>query len=396
MTDKTMPALRFRGFYDAWEQRKLGDLGSVEMNKRIFKEETSEIGDVPFYKIGTFGSMPNAFISRKLFQEYKDKYSYPEKGDLLISASGSIGKIVEYKGADEYFQDSNIVWLKHDNRLINSFLKQFYNIVKWQGLEGSTIKRLYNKTILETQINIPHRNEQIKIGSFFKQLDNLITQNEHKVDLLKQLKQAYLQKIFSQELRVAGFKDDWEERKLGELASVLTGFPFKNEDFVANGKYLVITNGNIQNDSSVVDVLLGNRIDDISDEIKERYYLNKNDILVTMDGTVGRTAKVVDDNLILAQRVGRLVSNTNPEFVYQWLNHGSFFNEMTKVSHGGTIKHISLNEISNYRSTVPSNNIEQQKIGAFFKQLDITIDLHQQKLDLLKKQKQAYLQKMFI
>ena len=197
------------------------------------------------------------------------------------------------------------------------------------------------------------------------------------------------------EIRFSGFTDDWEERKLGELALVLTGFPFKNEDFVDNGKYLVITNGNIQNESSTVDVSLGNRVDDLSDEIKERYYLNKNDILVTMDGTVGRTAKVVDDNLILAQRVARLVANKNTEFVYQWLNQGSFFNEMTKVSHGGTIKHISLNEISNYSATVPSNNIEQQKIGSFFKQLDDTIALHQRKLDKLKTLKKAMLEKMF-
>ncbi|MEJ1334412.1 restriction endonuclease subunit S [Lactiplantibacillus plantarum] len=197
------------------------------------------------------------------------------------------------------------------------------------------------------------------------------------------------------QIRFNGYSDAWEERKLEELTLVLTGFPFKNEDFVDNGKYLVITNGNIQNESSTVDVSLGNRVDDLSDEIKERYYLNKNDILVTMDGTVGRTAKVVDDNMILAQRVARLVANKNTEFVYQWLNQGSFFNEMTKVSHGGTIKHISLNEISNYSATVPSNNIEQQKIGSFFKQFDNTIDLHQRKLDLLKEQKKGYLQKMF-
>ena len=114
-----------------------------------------------------------------------------------------------------------------------------------------------------------------------------------------------------------------------------------------------------------------------------------------MDGTVGRTAKVVDDNMILAQRVARLVANKNTEFVYQLLNQGSFFNEMKKVSHGGTIKHISLNEISNYSATVPSNDIEQQKIGLFFKQLDNTIALHQRKLDLLKEQKKGYLQKMF-
>ncbi len=164
----------------AWEQRKLGDLGSVSMNKRIFKYETSEAGDVPFYKIGTFGGEPDAFISRELFEEYKVKYPYPEVGDILISASGSIGKTVVYQGEDEYFQDSNIVWLKHDERLANSFLKQFYSIVKWQGLEGSTIKRLYNKNVLDTDISVPALDEQKKIGTFFSGFDNLITLHQRK------------------------------------------------------------------------------------------------------------------------------------------------------------------------------------------------------------------------
>jgi restriction endonuclease S subunit len=162
----------------AWVQRKLGDLGSVAMNKRIFKEQTSDTGDVPFYKIGTFGGTPDAFISRELFEEYKSKYQYPEVGDILISASGSIGRTVVYQGADEYFQDSNIVWVKHDSQLVNSFLKQFYSIVKWQGLEGSTIKRLYNKNILETPITLPSPEEQTKLGEFFEQLDNLIAANQ--------------------------------------------------------------------------------------------------------------------------------------------------------------------------------------------------------------------------
>ena len=157
-----VPELRFAGFADDWEERKLGELGSVAMNRRIFKDQTSENEEVPFFKIGTFGSKPDAFISRELFEEYKLKYPYPEIGDILISASGSIGRTVVYQGEDEYFQDSNIVWLKHDNRLDNKFLKQFYSIVKWQGLEGSTIKRLYNKNILDTDISIPSTTDKIK------------------------------------------------------------------------------------------------------------------------------------------------------------------------------------------------------------------------------------------
>jgi type I restriction enzyme S subunit len=151
------------------------------MCKRIFKEQTSDSGDVPFYKIGTFGGEADAFISRELFEEYKAKYPYPNTGDILISASGSIGRTVEFTGKDEYFQDSNIVWLDHDGRLDNTFLRCFYAVVKWAGIEGSTIKRLYNDNILNTAICLPSAKEQAQIGSFFHTLDNLITlhQREH-------------------------------------------------------------------------------------------------------------------------------------------------------------------------------------------------------------------------
>ena len=169
----------------AWEQRKLGDLGSVSMNRRIFKEQTTATGDVPFYKIGTFGGVPDAFISRNLFEEYKSKYPYPKIGDILISASGSIGRTVEYTGKDEYFQDSNIVWLSHDDRLDNTFLKVFYAIVKWSGIEGSTIKRLYNDNILNTEIELPSVNEQQMIGKFFYKLDNLITLHQREYICVK-------------------------------------------------------------------------------------------------------------------------------------------------------------------------------------------------------------------
>lgn len=158
-----------------WEQRKLGEAATVEMNKRIFKEQTSSEGEVPFYKIGTFGGAADSYISRDLYEEYKKKYPYPNSGDILISASGSIGRTVVYNGEEAYFQDSNIVWLNHEGRINNSFLLQFYNVVKWSGLEGSTIKRLYNKNILETPILLPKLEEQQLIGGFLKLVDDNIT-----------------------------------------------------------------------------------------------------------------------------------------------------------------------------------------------------------------------------
>ena len=193
---KHIPEIRFKGFTDAWEQCKLGSLATVEMNKRIFKEQTTTKGDIPFYKIGTFGSDADSFISRDLFEEYKNKYPYPNIGDILISASGSIGRTVVYNGEDAYYQDSNIVWLNHNGKIDNSFLLQFYNQVKWAGLEGSTIKRLYNKNILETYIAVPKIEEQRLIGEFFKLVDSSITLHQRKLERLQEVKKDLLQKMF--------------------------------------------------------------------------------------------------------------------------------------------------------------------------------------------------------
>ena len=193
---EVVPEIRFKGFTDAWEQRKLGEVGSVSMCRRIFKEQTSESGDIPFYKIGTFGGQADAFISEELFAEYRSKYPYPKEGDILISASGSIGRTVEFTGGNEYFQDSNIVWLSHDDRLDNTFLKYFYSVVKWAGIEGSTIKRLYNDNILHTVISMPSVAEQKKIGAFFKELDHLITLHQRKLDKLKNIKKYMLDNMF--------------------------------------------------------------------------------------------------------------------------------------------------------------------------------------------------------
>ena len=150
------------------------------MCKRIFKEQTSPEGEIPFYKIGTFGATPDAFISKELYEEYKSKFQYPNVGDMLISASGTIGRTVEYCGEEAYFQDSNIVWFKHDDRIDNSFLRCVYNIVKWNGIEGSTIKRLYNDNFLKTEFYMPTAGEQSKIGAYFRGLDHLITLHQRK------------------------------------------------------------------------------------------------------------------------------------------------------------------------------------------------------------------------
>lgn len=191
-----VPKIRLKGFYGNWELKRFSDVGTIAMCKRIFKDETSENGEIPFFKIGTFGKEPDAYISRRLFDEYKSKYSYPKVGDILVSASGTIGRQVEYKGEDAYYQDSNIIWLQHDKSIDNKFLKVLYEIVKWDGIEGSTIKRLYNDNFLKTKFYLPSLDEQKKIGEYFISFDRLINYYQYKFDKLQTLKKYMLQNMF--------------------------------------------------------------------------------------------------------------------------------------------------------------------------------------------------------
>lgn len=168
-------------FSDEVEWKTLGDIGKVSMCKRIFKEQTQSNGEIPFYKIGTFGKEADAYISQELFEEYKQKYSYPKKGEILISASGTIGRTVIFDGIPSYFQDSNIVWIANDEKFVlNKFLFHFYKITKWAVSEGGAISRLYNDNMKKTQIPVPPIEEQqyiVEILDRFDSLCNDITQD---------------------------------------------------------------------------------------------------------------------------------------------------------------------------------------------------------------------------
>ncbi|NQP59662.1 restriction endonuclease subunit S [Streptococcus suis] len=138
------------------EWKTLGEIGKVSMCKRILKNQTSEVGEVPFYKIGTFGKEATSYISQELFEDYRERFSYPKLGDILISASGTIGRTVVFDGKDSYFQDSNIVWLEHDeSQVLNRYLFYFYQMNPWEVSIGGTISRLYNGSIEKTRIPVP-------------------------------------------------------------------------------------------------------------------------------------------------------------------------------------------------------------------------------------------------
>lgn len=153
---------------------KLKEIGKVCMCKRILKEQTASSGDVPFFKIGTFGGVADAYIPQELFDSYKSKFSYPQKGDILISAAGTIGRTVDFDGKPAYFQDSNIVWLKHDESIVlNSYLRYCYTQNPWAISTGGTIARLYNDNILNATIPVPPIAEQQKIVAILDRFDTL-------------------------------------------------------------------------------------------------------------------------------------------------------------------------------------------------------------------------------
>ena len=157
------------------ELKMLGDIGEVRMCKRILKEQTSANGEIPFYKIGTFGKEADAYISKELFDEYRSKYSYPKIGEVLISASGTIGRAVIFNGNDAYFQDSNIVWIENDEgQVLNRYLFYFYQIADWNIAEGGTIKRLYNDNLKKIKIPVPSLQTQQKVVEILDKFDTLV------------------------------------------------------------------------------------------------------------------------------------------------------------------------------------------------------------------------------
>lgn len=414
---KLVPKRRFKEFQeaDAWKQQKLEEFGSIAMNKRIFKEQTSEIGDVPFYKIGTFGGTPDAYISRDLFEAYRLKYPYPQVGDVLISASGSIGRTVVYMGKEEYFQDSNIVWLKHDGRIDNSFLNFFYSIVKWEGLEGSTIKRLYNKNILETKISLPSIGEQKLIGKFFNQLDDLINLHQRKLEKTKALKSAYLSELFPTESeiepkrRFEGFNQAWKQLRFADVLD----FSVSNNSISRAG--LNYNKGDVKNihygdilvkfdaivDIKNVDVPW---VTDGKPEDYKNQWLQNGDVIIAdtaEDETAGKAIEVTGiTNNYAISGLHTMVARPNrefaPKYLGYYLNSPGYHNTLLPLMQGTKVLSLNKANIAQTKIAFPTDLKEQAKIGSFFENIDNLINFQQRKLEKLQNLKKAYLNEMFI
>ena len=338
------------------------------MCRRIFKEQTSENGEIPFYKIGTFGGEADAFISRELFEEYKAKYQYPKKGDILISASGSIGRTVVFTGKNEYFQDSNIVWLNHDKHLDNSFLKCFYSIVKWAGIEGSTIKRLYNDNILNTAITLPSVEEQQKIGAYFENLDNLITLHQREFVFLCKEKIEIIRYI----------KNTWEQRKFSDLVQIERGgSPRPIDDFITDSpdglNWVKIGDAPAQ----------GNYITKTAEKIKpeglsKTREVHPGDLILSNSMSFGKPYIMGIDGCIHDGWL--LIRNTYKVFDLTFLCHllgtPQMIIQYKSLAAGSTVNNLNKELVGNTVVTIPTIK-EQRVLGQYLETLDNLITLHQ-------------------
>ena len=179
------------------KMKTLGEIGEVCMCKRIMKDQTSEKGEIPFYKIGTFGGDADAYISRELFEDYKRRFSYPKQGDILISAAGTIGRSVIFDGADSYYQDSNIVWINNDeDKVLNKYLYYFYQIADWK-IDGGTIKRLYNYNLKSTSMPVPSLAEQSRIVGILDTFEASIANLEQQLEMRQKQYEYYRNKLLT-------------------------------------------------------------------------------------------------------------------------------------------------------------------------------------------------------
>ncbi|MCT1175207.1 restriction endonuclease subunit S [Lactococcus lactis] len=403
---KKVPELRFKGFTDEWEERKLGQYTKLITKGTTPKDKTG-IGDVNFVKVENITN-GKIYPINKIKQNEHDNYlkrSRLEEKDILFSIAGTLGRtaIVNKSILPANTNQALAIIRGYDfdtNFLITSLAG---NVVKEYIRRNPTVGAQPNLSLEQVGnllVNTPNAEEQQKIGSFFKQLDDTIALHQRKLDLLKEQKKGYLQKMFPKngtkvpELRFAGFADDWEERKLSEGTSKIGDGLHGTPNYSDNGDVFFINGNNLVNGKIVI--TKETKLVTESNQSKDDKLLNTDTILMSINGTIGNLAWYNNERVMLGKSAAYLtVSNFDKKFIFSYLQTSTIKNYFLNNLTGTTIKNLGLKTIRDTTLFVPTLE-EQQQIGEFFWTLEETIALHQRKLDLLKEQKKGFLQKMFV
>ena len=415
---KNKPRIRFKGFAEDWEQRKLSDLMEVTSVKRIHQADWTDSGVRFFRARDIVSSMNNeeidnpVFISKDKYEEYSRVSGKVIEGDLLVTGVGTIG--VPYLIKDTtplYFKDGNIIWFKNNNTLNGSYFYYcFQNSYIQNQIYSASGKGTVGTYTIEngkkTSIRYPSLKEQIKIGNLLDTMTTMITLHQRKLEKLKLAKKALLQKLFPKngsqfpEIRFKGFTDAWEQRKLSDLMEVTSVKRIHQADWTDSGvrffraRDIVSSMNNEEIDNPVF----------ISKDKYEEYSrvsgkVIEGDLLVTGVGTIG-VPYLIKDTTPLYFKDGNIIwfknNNTlNGSYFYYCFQNSYIQNQIYSASGKGTVGTYTIENGKKTSIRYPSLK-EQIKIGNLLDTMTTMITLHQRKLDKLQEVKKGLLQKMFV
>lgn len=393
---KCVPEIRFAGFTDDWEQRKLGEVVIIKDSARIPNSRWVTSG-IPYIRSSDISNNDLSgvlFISNAIYEYYKSQTGSPEKGDVLFNGGGEIGKaILKQNSSPIYVQGGAILYARtsHSKSLLGIYLKVYFetNIAKTYidiASAGGTIKHFTLKPAKNMPIFFPKIEEQTSIGNFFKQLDDTIALHRRNCIKFQNLKVAYLESIFSAKYiqNKDKNKNAWEQRKLGEIVEIVMGQSPNSGNYTNNPKDHILVQGNADiKNGKVFPRIWTTQITKIG---------KKNDLIMSVRAPVGDMAKT-DYDVVLGRGVCAIKGN---EFIYQILSKMKIDGYWNALSTGSTFDAINSNDIKKTLISIPKEQEEQTAIGNFFKQLDDTIALHQKELAKYQQIKAACLEKMFV
>ena len=354
------------------------------MCKRILASQTNTEEGIPFYKIGTIGNAPDAYISKELFDDYKTKYNYPHKGEVMITCAGTVGKCVVYDGKDAYYQDSNIVWIDNPSQCIsNSFLYHLLAKVDWRKLNSTTIIRIYNDDLRNLKLNYPQIEEQQKISRLLSLLDERIATQNKIIEDLKKLKSAIIEMEYSHITKNISHIGDFIEQtskrnKDKTIHNVLSvnnrqGFIQQSEQF---------ENRNVASD------------DTSNYKIVEKDDFAFNPARINV-GSIARLT-LFERGIVSPMYICfRTRDGLLPEYLDYYFESKPFFTEIQKRLEGSVRQCLSFDGLCNIPLCVPSVEIQRQigeRLSTLVQEIKLEIDF----LELLQKQKKILLYQMFI
>lgn len=400
MKQRKKPSLRFKGFDNDWEQRKLGDYITIISGDAPSKfDEGNEL----YVKVDDLNCNSKYVIDSKNKVALHESINKAPEGSVVFPKRGAAIMTNKVRIlADDCYIDTNLMALS-SNKIDSEFL---YNIISKEGLykiaDTSTIPQINNKHIEPYEVLLPRLDEQRTIGKFFKDVDNFITLHQRKLEKLQNLKKAMLEKMFPKngakvpEIRFKGFTNDWEQRKLGELATFNKGAGYSKSDLKASGTQIILYGRLYTKYETVI-----KQVDTFVNSRPGSVYSEGGEVIVPASGEIAEDiaiASVVEKPGILLGgdlNIIHPIRNLDSTFLAISISNGEPHKEMAKRAQGKSVVHLHNDDLSQIKFRYPSIE-EQSKISKFFSNLDNLITLHQCKLEKLQNLKKAMLEKMFI